>query len=133
MVPGGQGSRVQVNNAAMLDFLRRQSAGSEWTTSVCTGSALLAKAGILDGRRATTNKVAFAWVASQSSRVHWQKTAWWVGDGKFVTSSGVSAGTDMALGLVEKLYGRAMADSVARAAEYCWNDNPADDPFADTE
>ena len=133
MVPGGRGSRVQVNNAAMLDFLRRQSAGSEWTTSVCTGSALLAKAGILDGRRATTNKVAFAWVASQSTRVDWQKTARWVVDGKFMTSSGVSAGTDMALGLVEKLYGRAMADSVARAAEYRWNDNPADDPFADTE
>ncbi|USU04200.1 DJ-1/PfpI family protein [Sphingomonadaceae bacterium OTU29LAMAA1] len=133
MVPGGQGSRVQVNNAAMLDFLRRQSAGTEWTTSVCTGSSLLARAGILDGRRATTNKVAFAWVAGQSTRVDWQKTARWVLDGKFMTSSGVSAGTDMALGLVEKLYGHAMADSVARAAEYCWNDNPADDPFADNE
>ena len=94
---------------------------------------LLAKAGILDGRRATTNKVAFAWVASQSSRVDWQKTARWVVDGKFMTSSGVSAGTDMALGLVEKLYGRAMADSVARAAEYRWNNDPADDPFADIE
>lgn len=130
MVPGGQGSRVQVDNPAMLAFLRRQNAGTEWTTSVCTGSALLAKAGILDGHDATTNKVAFDWVAGQSSHARWHGTARWVVDGKFMTSSGVSAGTDMALALVERLYGRALADTIARAAEYRWNDDPENDPFA---
>lgn len=131
MVPGGQGSRTQVNNAATLAFLQRQDRGTAWTTSVCTGSALLAKAGILDGRDATTNKVAFEWVSGQSERVRWQRKARWVADGKFMTSSGVSAGTDMALALVETLYGRRLADEVAQAAEYLWNDDPGDDPFAD--
>ena len=133
MVPGGTGARAAVNNPALLEFLRKQSKRTEWTTSVCTGSALLAKAGILDGRSATTNKLAYRWVTSQSANVRWQASARWVVDGKYVTSSGVSAGTDMALALVEKLYGRAAAEEAARIAEYTWNDNPNDDPFAVNE
>lgn len=101
MVPGGLGTRTEVNNPAILAFLRRQDRGTEWTTSV-----------------------------SQGSNVLWQGRARWVVDGKYVTSSGVSAGTDMALGLVEKLYGRARADLTARDAEYIWNDDPSNDPFA---
>ena len=131
MVPGGQGSRTQVDNLAMLTFLQRQSRDTEWTISVCTGSALLAKAGILDEREATTNKVAFEWVSGQSERVRWRRKARWVSDGKFMTSSGVSAGTDLALAFVEKLHGRKMAENVAKTAEYRWNDDPGDDPFAD--
>jgi putative intracellular protease/amidase len=130
MIPGGGGTRREVNNPAMLDFLRRQDRGTEWTTSVCTGSAVLAKAGILDGRNATSNKMAWAWATSQSTAVHWQPRARWVIDGKHVTSSGVSAGTDMALALVEKLYGREQADRIAHGAEYVWNDDPHNDPFA---
>ncbi len=130
MIPGGMGTRTEVNNPVMLAFLRKQDKGTQWTTSVCTGSALLAKAGILDGRKATSNKIAFTWASSQSSKVAWQGHARWVIDGKYITSSGVSAGTDMALGLVEKLYGREMADRTARGSEYVWNDDPAKDPFA---
>ena len=130
MVPGGAGTRVEVNNPAMIAFLRKQDRGTVWTTSVCTGSALLAKAGILDGRKATSNKLAFSWIQSQSDKVAWQAHARWVVDGKYYTSSGVSAGTDMALALVEKLYGRAAAEKTASFTEYVWNDDPAKDPFA---
>lgn len=130
LVPGGMGTRKEVSNEKLLAFLRQQDRGTQLTTSVCTGAALLARAGLLDGRRATTNKVAFAWVAGQSDKVEWVGSARWVSDGKYVTSSGVSAGTDMALSLVERLYNREMAEKQARRAEYQWNDDPENDPFA---
>ncbi|WP_315763130.1 DJ-1/PfpI family protein [Sphingomonas sp. Y38-1Y] len=130
LVPGGMGARREVENGAMLDFLRERSAAARWTASVCTGAALLAKAGLLDGRRATTNKVAFDWVAGLAAQVNWQKRARWVADGRFYTSSGVSAGTDMALALVAALYGRDEAEAAAARAEYVWNDDPDNDPFA---
>jgi len=130
MIPGGGGTRTEVDNPAMLDFLRNQDRATEWTTSVCTGSAVLARAGILDGRKATTNKKAYAWATGQSQAVQWQGRARWVVDGKYITSSGVSAGTDMALGLVEKIYGRAEAVRIAEGAEYIWNSDPDNDPFA---
>lgn len=130
MIPGGGGTRTEVNNPEMLAFLRKQDKGTTWTTSVCTGSAVLAKAGLLDGHKATSNKLAFAWASSQSGKVAWQGHARWVIDGKYVTSSGVSAGTDMALGLVEKLYGHEVAERTAHYTEYAWNDDPTKDPFA---
>ncbi|WP_084010155.1 DJ-1/PfpI family protein [Pandoraea oxalativorans] len=130
MVPGGEGARNEVNNARLLEFIRRQDTHTQWTVSVCTGAALLAKAGILRGRNATSNKQVFEFAEAQDPGVHWQKNARWVVDGKYVTSSGISAGTDMALGLVEKLYGRRMAEKIAEAAEYQWNDDPTRDPFA---
>jgi putative intracellular protease/amidase len=130
LVPGGMGARAEVDNPVMLAFLRRQARQASWVTSVCTGAALLAKAGLLDGRRATTNKNAFAWVAAQSDKVDWRPRARWVVDGDVMTSSGVSAGTDMALALVERLYDRQTANAAARSAEYVWNRDPEDDPFA---
>lgn len=130
MIPGGMGTRTEVNNPAMLDFLRSQDKGTELTTSVCTGSAVLAKAGLLDGHKATSNKMAWKFATSQDEDVLWQGHARWVEDGKYITSSGISAGTDMALGLVEKIDGREKAEQVARTAEYIWNDDPSNDPFA---
>ncbi|WP_235995713.1 DJ-1/PfpI family protein [Burkholderia aenigmatica] len=130
MVPGGMGARKEVHNPALLEFLRKQDKGTEWTTAVCTGSAILAKAGILKGRRATSNKLAYEFAVNQDRSVLWQGSARWVIDGKYVTSSGVSAGTDMAIGLVEKLYNRQTADKIARETEYVWNDNPTMDPFS---
>ena len=70
---------------------------SALVTTVCTGSALLARTGRLDGIAATSNKAAFAWVMEQGPKVDWKPEARWVEDGKFMTSSGVSAGMDMAL------------------------------------
>jgi transcriptional regulator GlxA family with amidase domain len=130
LVPGGIGTRVEVENVALLDFLRRQSASAEVVMSVCTGAALLAAAGLLDGRRATTNKRVFAWVAAQGPRVRWVEQARWVEDGKFVTSSGVSAGMDMALAVISRLFGTALAEQIAFGTEYEWHRDPSWDPFA---
>ncbi|MBH0311495.1 DJ-1/PfpI family protein [Alcaligenes faecalis] len=130
MVPGGMGTRSEINNPAMLAFIQKQDQGTQWTVSVCTGAALLAKAGVLKQRRATSNKLAFDFAVAQDGDVLWQKQARWVFDGKYVTSSGVSAGTDMALALVEKLYNREQAESIAHWTEYVWNSEPTIDPFA---
>lgn len=130
MVPGGMGTRSEINNPAMLAFIQKQDKATQWTVSVCTGAALLAKAGVLKQRRATSNKLAFDFAVAQDGDVLWQKQARWVFDGKYVTSSGVSAGTDMALALVEKLYNREQAESIAHWTEYVWNSDPKIDPFA---
>ena len=130
MVPGGLGSRTQVQNPAMLEFLREQHKRTELTTSVCTGSALLARAGILKGHKATSNKAAFSFAVEQDPDVDWIVKARWVEDGKIITSSGVSAGTDMALGLVSRLYGKERAQKLAKSLEYEWHEDPTVDPFA---
>ncbi|MGH6940283.1 DJ-1/PfpI family protein [Hypericibacter sp.] len=130
LVPGGRGTRREVGNSALLAWLRDKAATASLVTSVCTGSALLAQAGLLDGIRATTNKMAFAWVRSQGPQVLWQPQARWVEDGKFATSSGVSAGIDMSLAVIARLCGEARARQVALWAEYEWHDDPQWDPFA---
>lgn len=130
LVPGGPGTRKEVDNQRLLDWIREQSPGAEYVTSVCTGSALLARAGVLDGVRATTNKRAFAWAASQGDEVNWEKQARWVEDGKFFTSSGVSAGMDMSLALIARLLGEEAAEQVAMATEYEWHRDASWDPFA---
>jgi putative intracellular protease/amidase len=130
LLPGGLGTVPQLANAALLDFLRERAAAAQVTMSVCSGSALLAKAGLLDGRRATSNKIFFELARSQSDRVKWEPRARWVEDGPFVTSSGVSAGTDMALAVIARLYGRERADQVAILTEYSWHTDADQDPFA---
>lgn len=130
MVPGGMGTRTEVNNENLLKFLRERNEKTELTTSVCTGSALLAKAGLLDGVKATSNKRAFKFAMDQSSSTDWVGKARWVEDGKFITSSGVSAGADMALGLIAKLYGHERAARLAATLEYVWNSDATNDPFA---
>jgi transcriptional regulator GlxA family with amidase domain len=97
---------------------------------VCTGTALLARPGLLDGRRATTNKAVFQWVADQGPKVEWIRAARWVEDGHFFTSSGVSAGMDMSLAVIAKLVGQDMADALATGAEYDWHRDASWDPFA---
>jgi transcriptional regulator GlxA family with amidase domain len=130
LVPGGLGTRREVDNAALVDWIARQARGAETTTSVCTGAALLARAGVLDGRRATSNKRAFGWVAEQGPKVNWVRQARWVDDGNVVTSSGVSAGIDMALHLIGRIAGPAVRDDIATRMEYEWHSDAADDPFA---
>lgn len=130
LVPGGIGTRREVDNAALISWLRARADQAGIVTSVCTGAALLARAGLLDGRRATTNKRAFAWVQSQGPQVDWIKQARWVEDGKFATSSGVSAGIDMALAIIARLVGAEIAEKAAIAMEYEWHRDAAWDPFA---
>ena len=130
LVPGGIGTRREVNNPVLLDWLNERSKQAELVASVCTGSALLAKAGVLDGLRATSNKLAFAWASAQSEKVQWQQQARWVEDGKVFSSSGVSAGIDMALAVIAKLVSEQAAEDAANFAEYTWQRDADCDPFA---
>jgi len=131
LVPGGIGTRRAVEDKSLLDFIRGRSAEAEIVMSVCTGAGVLARAGVLDGRRATTNKQVFDWPVSQGPRVKWVPRAHWVEDGKFVTSSGISAGIDMALSVIAGRYGREIAEAIAVAMEYEWHRDPERDPFAE--
>ncbi len=119
LIPGGPGTRQLVSDEEFLRQLIIYATDAPWVLSVCTGSALLAKTGLLDNRHATSNKRAFAWVASQSDKVIWEQTARWITDGKFYTSAGVSAGTDMALAFVADRFGKEEAIRVAEDIEYC--------------
>jgi transcriptional regulator GlxA family with amidase domain len=130
VVPGGFGTRRLVQDAAFVDWIKQASQRSPVTATVCTGSALLARTGLLDGRAATSNKLAWEWVLAQGPGVNWRRRARWVDDGNILSSSGISAGIDMALALVQRLNGRELALAAARNMEYLWNENPADDPFA---
>lgn len=130
IVPGGWGTRAEVGNGTFLASLAGLASRARIVTSVCTGAALLAKAGLLDGRRATSNKRAFDWVVSQSDKVLWQRRARWVEDGHYFTSSGVSAGMDMSLSVIARLFGLAEAETAAARAEYTWHRDANVDPFA---
>ena len=130
LVPGGRGTRREVDNGALIAWLRGHAEACEIVATVCTGAALLARTGLLDGRKATTNKASFDWVRTQGPGVDWQPRARWVVDGKYWTSSGVSAGMDMALALIAHVNGAETAQRVATYAEYRWNVDPDDDPFS---
>ncbi len=130
LVPGGFGTRAAVANPPFLDQLAAASQRAATTATVCTGSALLARTGLLDNRPATSNKLAWDWVLQQGPQVQWVRQARWVDDGDIITSSGVSAGIDMALSLVARLHGREMALTSARNMEYTWNEDATNDPFA---
>ena len=130
LVPGGLGTRALVENVVFLKALASASERSTITTTVCTGSALLARTGLLDDRPATSNKSAWDWAVKQGPRVRWQRRARWVDDGDVITSSGVSAGIDMTLAVIARLNGRDMALAAARNMEYIWNEDASNDAFA---
>jgi putative intracellular protease/amidase len=129
LIPGGYGTRKEVENILLLNKIKEISDSSKFVLSVCTGSALLAKAGLLDGKKATSNKKAFDWVITQGENVNWIRKARWIKDGKFYTSAGVSAGMDMTLGLLNDLHGIEFARKVAFEIEYNWIENMEEDNF----
>lgn len=129
MIPGGGGTRrlVQGDPAevkALMNWVRKMDKRVKLMTSVCTGAAVLALSGVLDGQPAATNHQAFAWVVTFGPRVLWDNVSRWVDAGHHVTSAGVSAGTDMAFHLVDRLMGRAVAEVAVTAAEYDWHRDP---------
>lgn len=130
VLPGGRGTRVLINDCVFLALIKAAAEKSKYCMSICTGSSLFAKAGVLDGKRATSNKKAFEWAMSTSDKVSWIKKARWVVDGNCYTSSGVSAGMDMALGFVADLYGQNEAEKIAEDIEYIWNQDKDNDPFS---
>ena len=130
LLPGGFGTFPEGQNQAMLEFLKRVCPPAEQVMTVCSGSALLARTGLLDGRNATTNKAYFAMCSNEGPAVNWVKEARWVEDGAYATSSGVSAGMDMALAVISKHFGEPAAEQLALMTEYEWHRDPAWDPFA---
>ncbi len=129
LIPGGWGTRPEVNNVALIALIKEIAAASNHVLTVCTGTALLARTGLLDGRKATSNKRAFDWVMEQGNAVEWIRKARWVVDGKYYTSSGVSAGMDMVLGFIEDIHGLELALDLANRIEYNWNRDKDEDNF----
>ncbi len=117
LVPGGLGTRTEVDDEATIGFVRKQGADADWVTSVCTGAFLLHRAGFLDGKRATTH-----WGAVELLRQEGNVTVVgderWVRDGNVITAAGVSAGIDMALYLVAELTNNDTAKRVQQMMEY---------------
>lgn len=119
VIPGGFGTRALVEHSGTLDWIRNSAAEAKLVTSVCTGAALLARAGLLKGKRATTHFGSYDWLASIDPSITVERGVRYVDDG-VVTSAGVSAGIDMAFAVVEKRCGRAVATETARYIEYDW-------------
>ncbi len=130
LVPGGMGVYVMLEDEAFIARIAELSAQAQYVLSVCNGAFIYAKAGVLDGRRATTYKARMDRAESMFPDVKWERSARWTVDGKLYVSSGVSAGTDMALGFIADVCGVECAEKTARYAEYTWNADPANDPFA---
>jgi len=129
LIPGGHGTRKEVNNIELIDKIRTISQMSKFVLTVCTGSALLAKTGLLNGKKATSNKRAFDWVITQGENVTWIRKARWTKDDKFYTSAGVSAGMDMTLGFLSDIHGLEFARKTAFEIEYDWVENMEEDHF----
>lgn len=130
VIPGGMGTRELVNNVSFLNKIKSIADKSTYCLSICTGSAVLAKCGILKNKKATSNKQALEWVKSVSDQVNWIEKSRWVADGKYYTSSGISAGIDMTLGFVSDRFGKDKAIKIANDIEYIWNDDCTNDIFA---
>jgi transcriptional regulator GlxA family with amidase domain len=117
LVPGGNGTRREVGNPVVIDWIRKTSASAAWTTSVCTGSLLLHQAGPARGRRVATHW-SFEDRLESRGDITVVRDARYVVDGNLVTSQGVSAGIDMALWLIGRLHGREHARTVRRYIQY---------------
>ena len=124
MVPGGFGTYTLVKNQLVLDWLRMMDAKVPIMATVCTGAMMLAALGLLDGKPAATNHNSFDSVRTYGPKVLWDNVSRWVDAGHYVTSAGVSAGTDMGFYLLQRLAGRTVADNAVKAAEYNWQRNP---------
>lgn len=117
LVPGGFGTRSLLHDAETLDWIRETAGAARHVTSVCTGSLLLGKAGLLRGRRATTHWASLDLLDSLDAGVTVERDLRVVDDG-VITSAGVASGIDMAFYVVETLFGREVADETARYIEY---------------
>jgi transcriptional regulator GlxA family with amidase domain len=115
LVPGGPGEVAARAGGVVLEWLRAAAQTSTWTTSVCTGSLVLAAAGLLDGRRATSHWLAMEQLERLGAQPVRERVVF---DGNIVTAAGVSAGIDMALALAERVAGREVAEAIQLGIEY---------------
>jgi transcriptional regulator GlxA family with amidase domain len=123
VVPGGWGTRREMHNPVLIDWIRQRAGEAELVLSVCTGSLLLAKAGLLDGLEATTHHRALDLLRQTAPRTTVREGCRFVDNGKIVTSAGIAAGIDAALHVVARLLGLDHAENTARYMEYPWPSN----------
>jgi len=123
VVPGGWGTRTEVNNQRLIDWIGERGRSVETLTSVCTGSMLLGQAKLLDGRRATTHWRSLSRMREAFPAVTVEEKLHVVEDGHVVTSAGISAGIDMALRIVIRYFGEAVGRATARNMEYPFPDD----------
>jgi transcriptional regulator GlxA family with amidase domain len=118
VVPGGWGTRAEIDNEPLLRFVAERARAAETVASVCTGAVLLGKAGLLDGRTATTHWRSLGWMRDLFPAVRVVDDQHVVEDGTVLTSAGISAGIDLALRVVARYHGEAIARATARHMEY---------------
>jgi transcriptional regulator GlxA family with amidase domain len=123
VVPGGWGTRAEIDNERLVAWIRERGRGVETLASVCTGSMLLGRAGLLDGRRATTHWRSLGWMRDSLPDVEVVDDEHVVTDGRVLTSAGVSAGIDLALRVVARYCGERVAREAARMMEYPFPDD----------
>lgn len=123
IVPGGWGTRREIDNAVLISWLDKVSSQVTIRASVCTGSFLLGKIGLFDGHKATTHWASLDRMAQTFPQVQIIRDERWVDEGNIISSAGISAGIDMSLHLVERLFNRNVAEQTARQMEYVWNEN----------
>ncbi|MBA2245966.1 MAG: DJ-1/PfpI family protein [Gemmatimonadetes bacterium] len=120
VVPGGFGTRREMNNPAVTGWIAEHSQGAEIVFSVCTGALLLARAGLLDGKAATTHHGAFDLLEEVAPSARVERGRRYVDNGRIILSAGISAGIDAALYIVSRLHGLEQARETARYMEYDW-------------
>ncbi|OLN93070.1 Isonitrile hydratase 6 [Colletotrichum chlorophyti] len=130
IVPGGQGTRYPGISTA-IGFVKERFDSLQYLITVCTGAGVAARAGVLDGKRATTNKLSWEQTIALRPQVKWVHKARWVQDGHIWTSSGISAGIDVTFAWIGAVYGKDVAKNIANRMEYTPVDDPSRDPFAD--
>ena len=123
LVPGGLGTRREINNERLLGWIAERAAQAETVTSVCTGSMLLGKAGLLEGRRATTHWNMLGWMEQTLPNTTVEARLHVVEDGNILTSAGISAGIDLALLVVARYFGEGVARATAKRMEYPYPDS----------
>ncbi|RVD81264.1 uncharacterized protein DFL_009134 [Arthrobotrys flagrans] len=132
MVPGGWGMLLLAdkNDTSIDQFVQARFPELQYLLSVCTGAISLAKAGVLKGKKATTNKSGWSIITKYGEGINWVPTARWTEDGKVWTSSGVAAGIDMTYAFFNKIYGPQIMKDVMNDMEYAPHTNPNYDPFS---
>ena len=130
LIPGGHGGHSDEAMAPVIKFIAATYPSLQCLITVCTGSSIAARSGILDGRRATSNKESWKWATEQGPKVNWVPRARWVVDGNIYTSSGVSAGIDATLAFMDEVFGKEATTQVAAEMEYTRHLDPDEDPFA---
>jgi len=120
LVPGGQGTRREMNNPTLVNWIKDCSQKTQLILSVCTGALLLAKAGLLEGLTATTHHSAIELLKEIAPNINIQTDKRFVDNGRIILSAGISAGIDMSLYVVAKLLGKEQALKTARYMEYNW-------------